>query len=339
MDKINQILVDAKNLLITSHLTPDPDAICSSLGMYDYITRTFPNISVRCLLTGNKLTAYNNLKNYNKIEWVSELTDNLQSFDTIVFVDASELSRFTDFTHKLDLTKYKTICIDHHKNQTANFNFSIIESDEPSASQIIYKYFFKDSNLLEPQIAEVFLTGILSDTGMLKFVRPDAISTFDYVKDLIRISNIDIGIIEQKYFTFSLSDWDIIQELTKNIVKVNDFKYPFIYSYLPIEYLNKYSLNLIKQGKSKFLILFGISIEGYKWSFIATPYSKNSMNLSFRSAPDNVNVRLVANQFNGGGHDLASGGEVEIMEGEESDQVSKRVVEKIKTINFDTFKM
>lgn len=336
MDTIHEILTGSSNILITSHLNPDPDAICSSLGMLDYILKTYPNKNVECLLNGTKLESYNSLKNYDRIKWVNELTDNLEKFDTIVFVDASDLTRFTDVPDKLDLSKFKTICIDHHKNAVANFNVSIVETSEPSASQIIYKYFFKGKNILDPYIAEVFLVGILSDTGMLKFVRETSLHTFDYVKELIEISDLDLGQVEQKYFTFSLTDWEIIQELTRNIVKVDDLKFPFIYSYLPMEYIHKYPANITKQGKAKFLMLFGTSIQGYSWGFVATPDDDNFMNISFRSTPGSVNVRLIANQFGGGGHDLASGGEININPGESSQEVSKRIADNIKNITIET---
>ncbi len=333
MDNINAILANAKSILVTSHLQPDPDAICSSLGMYDYILKSFPNAKTDIYLNGEKLQAYSTLKNYDDIKWIKDVSEVVNNYDTLVFTDGSHLSRFTNSEESIDLSRFKTICIDHHKNEQSNWDSVILESQEPSAAQIIYKYFFRGTNLIESNIAEVLLTGILSDTGMLRFVRPSALSTFDYVKELIEISDLDLKIIEDKYFNLTESDMDIISVLTTNITKVDDYKHPFIYSYLPMEYLNKYSLNLTKQGKSKFQMFFATSIGKYKWSFIATPNSDSVMNISLRSSPGVENVRLIGQQFGGGGHDLASGGEFPIGPGQDSAQVCLKIVEKIKGLN------
>jgi len=333
MDKIDLILRQSKNVLITSHLQPDPDAICSALGMYDYVLKEYPDLKVDCYMNGEKLEAYSGLKNYDNIKWISELADVVNNYDTLVFTDGSQTSRFTNKVDSIDLTKFKTICIDHHKNEFSKFDAMVLEPDEPSASQLIYKYFFRDSrHLVDSYVAEVLLTGILSDTGMLKFIRSNSLSTFDYVKELIEISDLDLKMIEDKYFSLTASDWDIISELIKNIVKVDNVSKPFLYSYLPIEFLDKYSLNLVKQGKSKFQMLFATSIDKYKWSFVASPSSSTKINLSFRSSPGVVNVRQLAENFGGGGHDLAAGGELSIIENEPFTNVCLKIVDKIKTL-------
>lgn len=333
MDQILEILNNAKSILVTSHLQPDPDAICSALGMYDYILKTYPDTKVDIYLNGERLEAYSALKNYDKVKWITELSSVVNDYDTLVFLDGSQITRFTKNETDIDLTKFKTICIDHHKNEASKFDATIFETEEPSAAQIVYKHFFRDRNhLVDSYVAEVLLTGILSDTGMLRFVRPTALSTFDYVKELIEISDLDLKTIEDKYFNITASDWDIISTLIKNITKVDDVAHPFIYSYLPMEYLDKYSLNLIKQGKSKFQMFFATSIDKYKWSFVSTATNAQELNLSFRASPGSVNVRLIAEQFNGGGHDLASGGKFVIEQGETVEVATLKVVDKIKTL-------
>jgi bifunctional oligoribonuclease and PAP phosphatase NrnA len=330
MDRILKILNNAQNILVTSHLQPDPDALCSALGMYDYVLKTYSNVKVDIYFTGEKLVAYSALKNYDDIKWVNDVADVVNKYDTLIFTDGSQLSRFTN--KSIDLTKFKTICIDHHKNEPSTFNATIFETNEPSASQIIYNHFFRSNkNLLDPYIAEVLLTGILSDTGMLKYVQTNALHTFDFVKELIEVSDTDLKTIEDKYFAITSTDWDIINALIQNIQKVDLAENSFIYSFLPWEYLQKYSENIIKQGKSKFQVMFATSIDKYKWSFIASPGTNKIVNLSFRSAPNSINVRKLAECFNGGGHDLASGGEV-TSNGEPIQEISLNIVNKIKTL-------
>lgn len=333
MDKIDLILRQATKVLVTSHLQPDPDAICSALGMYDYILKEYQDLTVEICLNGEKLESYTGLKNYDDIKWVNDIAEVVNNYDTIVFTDGSNLSRFTKNESSLDLTKFKTICIDHHQNETSNFDAMILEPEEPSAAQMVYKYFFRDSrHIIDPYIAEVLLVGILSDTGMLKFIRPNALSTFDYVKELIGISDLDLKMVEDKYFSLTSSDWDIITVLVKNITKVDDIEKPLLYSYLPMEYTTKYSQNLVKQGKSKFQMFFATTIDKYKWSFVASPNSESVMNLSFRSSPGVVNVREVAEGFGGGGHDLAAGGEFPIEANLPIEEVCIKIVTKIKTL-------
>lgn len=337
MDQILTILKNSNKILLTSHLQPDPDALTSMLGMYDFVLKSFPEKQADMFLTGAPLETLSGLKNFSKIQWIDELLDVINNYDTLVFTDGSELKRFTRNFSQLDLSKFQSICIDHHDNPVANFTATILEPKEPSAAQMVYKYFFKNTNLIEPYIAETLLTGILADTGMLRYVKSSSLQTFDLVKELIEISDMDLRRIEKKYFCFTEPDWEVIQELTKNIVKVEHPTHPYIYSFLPMSFLGKHPTNVIKQGKVKFLQLFGTTLQNYSWAFVATPNEESIMNISFRSSAGSVNVRLVANNFgSGGGHDLSSGGEIPIANGETSQDVCNKIVNQISTLNLTT---
>lgn len=166
MEQLNTILSSAKKVFITSHLKPDPDALGSLLGVYDYVVKKYPQVTIDAYLTGEADLTFTYLKSFNKIKWVEDVADFVSDYDTLIFVDASTISRFTDFAEKIELGKYQSICIDHHKNPPDSFTLNLSDSNKPAASQLVYELLFRNNkDLLDPGVAEVLLTGIMGDTG------------------------------------------------------------------------------------------------------------------------------------------------------------------------------
>lgn len=335
MEQLNTILSSAKKVFITSHLKPDTDAVSCLLAMHYYVSQVYPNVRADAYLSGEMTDSLNELYGFSQIKWVADISGYVNEYDTLIFVDASQLHRFTINPDKIDLTKFKSICFDHHNNEPSKFTYIVNEFNEPSCSQVLYKHLFKErSDLLNPAIGEVLLTGIMGDTGSLRYIGSKTSNTLLLVKELLDATGLQIKTIKEKYFGYSVSDWEIIAALITNTRLVSDYQHPFLYSYLPLEFLDKYSTNTIKQAKNKFLFLVSGTIKGYKWGFVATPDTLKNVNLSFRSGPDSVNVRLLAEQyFNGGGHDQTSGGEVVLSDNQTVEDLVYKMESQIKSLS------
>lgn len=339
MELLDQILKESKNLVITSHLSPDPDAICSILAISNYLINLYPNINQKCLVTGDRIDSLKDLPLIERINYVSELNDHLTNVDTLFFVDASDLKRFSVNYQNLDISKFKTICIDHHNNVTPEYDFSSIDYAEPSCTQYIYKLLYKDSNLLNKELAEIFLTGICSDTVMLRYTKQLYKETLDLTNYLCEVAGTDMFSIETKNLSLTKGHLELLGILIANIKYVDDCKYKFAYSFLDKDVYNRYSLSIIEEVKDWFLQSFAGRFRDYGFMFIAKPYSKEIINLSFRANKNSINVRLLAEQFGGGGHNHRSGAKQQVPQNVSIEDFTLEIANKIKNFNLDDFKL
>src|SRR5690606_12688521 len=121
---------------------------------------------------------------FNEIEWIRDISDIVNNYDTLIFLDGNTLNRFTNESSKIDLQKFKRICIDHHTNPPDNFDLNLSETTQSSCAQLIYKLFYRGSKFLNNEIAEILLTGMIADTGTFKYINYQKTNTFEYAKEL-----------------------------------------------------------------------------------------------------------------------------------------------------------
>jgi nanoRNase/pAp phosphatase (c-di-AMP/oligoRNAs hydrolase) len=111
---------------------------------------------------------------------------------------------------------------------------------------------------------------------------------------------------------YTKNDLDMISELNKNLI----LKDGFCYSHISEEFLNKHKMSQSEYKKAyhSWMDLFLRNIEGCPWGFVVRPSDKKNnektYEINFRAQSEVKNVREIAEQFDGGGHDLASGGRV-----------------------------
>lgn len=303
---------NAKNIVITSHISPDDDAISSVLSMYIYVTKYLkvdPK-QVRIMFTGKENTRWSYFEKFDRIVFVEDIADHLEKVDLLIMLDGSGWYRFSK---KSSISEFsgKTICIDHHPNPEDKHDLHLLVVKYVSCAEIIYKAFLEKEKI-DPRTAEVIFLGIWGDTGGLKFIRPDEVGAFTTIQKLISIGNINIQTLTSQYQKINLKTFRLISALMKNTEIVEVKGWPaFQWSYLEPKFLKYgYTDSEYKVGYSVYLDQYMRMIAGADWGFVIIPKETKECGISLRSLPESVNVRVLAEQFNGGGHDRAAGGSV-----------------------------
>jgi len=338
MDKIQQfheIISQAQNILVTSHIRPDPDAIGVALGMYAYLNKKYPQKNVAIYMTSEATDNWDFLKYADKLNWVDNIKPVLENFDTLIFLDGNSVGRFVEREpESVDLSKFKTICIDHHPNQPDPFTLDLSDITAASATELIYKLFFRsEPELLDSDIAKILMVGIMGDTGTFRYIKPANAETLVYAKELIDIGQFEIQDIDLHLSQFSEKEFELLQILIQNTKNVElPGIPPFTYSYLPMNILDKYSINAVKSASMVYKFNILRQIKGHNWGFIVTPDAADQIGISFRSTPGYPNAKVLANKFDGGGHIMAAGGKYMLKPGEKYDSVDlcEKIIETIK---------
>lgn len=158
---------NAKKILLVGHINPDGDAL-SSLGVFMEILENL-NIEYLAYCAGNKSDIFGYLPHSEKIINDKEKIGALADFDLIIILDCGSLSR-TDLAKEflaIKLTNFQTyiIEIDHHPKIDDYADLEIREPQKAATAEIIYNFLKDNKIVINKNIANCILTGILADTG------------------------------------------------------------------------------------------------------------------------------------------------------------------------------
>ncbi len=315
---------EAKNICITTHMSADEDAIASVLAVYRLISDKYPDKDIQVIYTGEANYRFRSFQNFEKIQFVSDAGNYFDKFDLLLLLDGSNYHRFTSKPDKVKDFQGKTICIDHHSSPADEFDLALIVPDIPSTAEIVYRTFAKNIPMDKP-LAEIFLLGILGDTGNFSFLKPSQTQTFLIAKRLVEEGGIEIAELQSRYRTLEPRILITLGELIKNTNYHQISDWPdFQTSFIDRDFANQNNLTdkEIAEASEIYTAFFVRSVTGFRWGFTIRPKSNGECNVSFRSLPEGVNVREVAERIGiGGGHDRAAGGtfreEGRILEAEE----------------------
>ena len=298
------------NIVITGHESADDDSLSSVIAIYHLLHTHHPEKSVRMCYSGEVDPRFNVFPNYDKVEFSEDMADILGPADLLIMVAGGDFGRFS---HQPEVLKKvpQTICIDHHASTPDSFTLSLIIPKSPACSQIVYQSFFADREI-EKSLAEIFLWGILGDTGKFAYLKPYQFETLAIAKRLLEISQIEIQAFLVRYQSISQIVLSTVKELLKNTAYVTLPNWPsFQYSFIDRSFMkaNHLTGSQISEAGHLYGSAYVRNIEGYPWGLVFSPRKDGNVNISCRSLPKCVNIRdLMERMQIGGGHDRASGG-------------------------------
>lgn len=304
-EEFNKHVSNSKKIAIISHLIPDGDAISSCLAILSYIKANYPDKDTTVFFESKPVPNYAFLQYYSQITWIENLPEHLDtSFDTVVFLDATELKRFTMYPDKFNIQSKTVIGIDHHIYVNGDFALYHNQTTVSSTSELIYLLLYKDRpDLINHRTAELILTGILTDSGFFKYISPLKANTLIVTSELIKSGGIDLELLTIKLNGFTQTEFELYSFLIKNTIffdtKING---KCVYSYLPMEVLNKYTDLEITNASNLFKVNILRMVDGFLWGFDVVPKNNSTFKVSFRSIKGAPNAALIARNFNGGGH-------------------------------------
>ena len=159
--KLQNIIDNNQSFLLSSHINPDGDSICSQLALYWYLT----SLKKDAVMYNHDPVPdkFSFLANTDKI--VNEHPQ--RSFDVFVIMDASNSGRLSlDISGKIAPV---TVNIDHHRDNAYEGELNIVDIKASATSEILYT-FFKECSINYPaNVAMALYAGILTDTGGFQF--------------------------------------------------------------------------------------------------------------------------------------------------------------------------
>lgn len=290
-------LAGKKNILITTHEHPDPDALASSIGLSYLLARMLPDAAITTSFKGrlggglNRIFAQYSLPHYEAWDQI-----HLDSFDAICLLDTQPA--FTNTPLPPDVQPIAVI--DHHpaiRGHRCSSPFVDIRRNTGASSSIIFGYFMEKDIDIPKDIAALMLYGIESDlagaAGQPGELDNVALSTLTLVADTRKLYRIRFVDLPQSYY----------------IAYFSALKNAILYDHAMISHLESIDSPEQPAVMADFLLRY----ENAQWVLV-TATSGNGLVLSLRTTCESktsagsVISRIVRHIGQGGGHPTKAGG-------------------------------
>jgi phosphoesterase RecJ-like protein len=293
-NKVLSVIQKNKTFLLSTHVNPDPDALCSELALAMFLK----NLGKKVIIV-NEAAVPQHLHFLPKSEWVKALHSKLKlSFDVAMIVDCGDLDRIGEVK---GLLKKETIIvnIDHHITNTYFGRINLV-NESASTTEILYELFKKSKEMITDDMAYHLYAGIMTDTGSFRYENTTAKT--HYIASELR--------------KYHFSSDELYRNIYEHIPLADLMGTANIISQMEILFSGKaVCLKLYKKNLAKFskefdlrdvLFKFLRMIKGLEAFVILTEIDKNNTRVNFRSS-SYVDVAKIAAHFDGGGHKRASG--------------------------------
>lgn len=306
--KFSLMLMQVHKVVIVAHVSPDGDAIGSSLGMAHFLRAMGKKAFV---IVPNAFPAFlkwmPGSKDIMIYERYKPFADKLiEEAQLVCCLDFNGLKRIDALAIPIEASKAPKVMIDHHPNPD---NFCDINISIPAASStseivlrlILAMHQFRRVSL---EAAQCIYTGMMTDTGGFTYNSNDA-ELYGFISMLIS-KGIDKDDIYRKVFhTYSESRLRLMGYVLENM-KVYDCHASLMT--LTRDEQGRYDYS---KGDSEGFVNIPLQIKGSKLScFLREDTERAIVKVSLRSVGKFSCTEMAERFFDGGGHLNASGGEV-----------------------------
>lgn len=298
---------NAKNIVITSHVSPDGDAIGSSLGLYHFLQEQGITSSVVVPNAFPQFLAW--LDDSESIVLFDKETEKAQKLleqaDLMFCLDYNETKRTANMKEVIDASNAYKVLIDHHIGDPSWPNINLSTVGASSTCELVLDFldvFSGGASALSAKTAYCLYTGLLTDTGNFQF----SATTSKVHLQAARL--IDAGVepdvvhnhINNSYDEQRLQFFGYCISKRMRILKNKKL------AYMPLSQKDMHHYN-VQTGGTEGLVNEPMKIADIDVSILLKE-DDGKVKISFRSKRD-IDISVFARTyFKGGGHRNAAGG-------------------------------
>jgi len=300
--RLLRVLEHKKNILITTHLHPDPDALGSSQALLHLLRQRLPHakvsMSIKGVIGGGVNATFARLSDLELVPWDDE---KLGDYDAYILLDTQPISAYCPLPKSIQ----PTAVIDHHRGRHRNPHgpFSDIRTEVGATSSIIFSYFMELEESISPKLGATLLFAIESDLAGAAGAPGDldnlALSSLTLIADTRMLYQMRYVDLPQSYYTSYAAALNNALYFDNAIMSHIDV----------IDSLEKPAV------MADFLLRF----DAVQWSLV-TGVHENKLIMSLRTSSKMLSAvdvirKLTRNIGEGGGHRLKAGGYIPLANG------------------------
>ena len=308
IDTAKRLIYNADHIVVTAHISPDGDAVGSTLGLYHFLMKIGKDAVV---ILPNRFPAFLNwMPGSDKIvimeEKTAETVSLMKAADLVFCVDYNSIDRINGLKPLMEQSKAKKIMIDHHPYPGDFCDVTISYPEISSASELVFRFICRMGYFQEITLegAECIYTGMMTDTG-----------GFTYNSNNPEIYTI-ISLLLTKGIDKDQLYRNVFNNYTESRIRLMGYvlfeKLRFLAdgraSLFTLTRSDLENFHYIR-GDAEGFVNLPLQVKGNKLSISLREDTETELiRVSLRSVGDFPCNRMAAEFFNGGGHANASGG-------------------------------
>ena len=309
IDHVEKWFEKAEKIVIVSHVSPDGDAIGSSLGMFHFLDTLGKTVNV---IVPNSFPAFlrwmpgaKDIVIYNKYK---EFADKLiEEADVICCLDFNVLSRIDEMGAAVKKSPARKLMIDHHLYPGDFCGITISHPEISSTSELVFRLIcylgcFED---ITKEGAECIYTGMMTDTGGFTYNSNNR-EIYSIISELLSKGIDKDEIYRNVYNTYSEARLRLMGYVLYDKMQI----FPQFHAALITLSGEEQNRFQCAKGDTEGFVNMPLSIKDVCFSvFLREDTEKQMIKISLRSVGTFPCNQVAAEFFNGGGHLNASGGE------------------------------
>ena len=316
--RAKQLIEQAQTIVIVTHISPDGDAMGSSLAMRWFLQDLGKQVSV---IVPNEFPAF--------LSWLPGAQDDV-IFDknpeaTTALLDAADLVIVTDFqepkrsgnmadwfiNNQTPNTKHHTpiIMLDHHLYPSDMADVTISYPQCASASELVYRFIHQSqitnhqSQITNNYLATCIYTGMMTDTGNFQFNSNNP-EMYEIVAELMRAGVNKDECYDKVFNQYHEGRMRLVGYCLHTKMRI----FPEHHVALIALSSNELKQFNFRSGDAEGIVNMPLQISTIYYSVFMRE-DTDKIKLSFRSQGDRPVNTFASDIFNGGGHKNAAGGE------------------------------
>lgn len=299
-----------RRFVIVCHMTPDGDALGSSLCLWHMltamgksaviITPDMPPQNLMFLPGSDKIVA----ASCHPVRSATLIT----KADVVFCLDFNDFMRIDRMRPMLEQTKALTIMIDHHLNPVGKVDILISRPEEPSTCSLLYTLAHKagwTEKWLDTDGATCCYTGMMTDTGNFSY-NSNHPHLYTIIADLVQ-KGVDKDAIYNRVMNTNTSQRLRIMGYAQYAKMELIPQHRCALITLSREELDEFSYS---KGDTESLVNVPLSIPGVVYSIYLREDEPDFVKVSMRSRGEFSVKEICETYFSGGGHHNAAGGEI-----------------------------
>lgn len=319
INRLEKLISQARRVAIVTHMKPDGDAMGSCTALYHYIGM-YGGQSVKIVL---------NDRHPGYLEFLTEAIPTsdiivyqerpveaetaIKDSDLVICLDFNAFHRADKLENALAASKADKILIDHHLNPAREaFDLTFSETDISSASELLYHILMEtsriahDATMLPPMAATALMTGMTTDTN--NFANSTYPSTLRMASALLA-SGVDRDeILSRLYNQYGENRLRVLGHMMKDLLTITEDGVAYIV--LDKQTLEHYNVH---EGDTEGFVNMPLSIAEVRMSILIKE-DDDRVRVSIRSKKGTSANTCAKLYFNGGGHENAAGGKLNMPE-------------------------
>lgn len=298
LTNIKDILLSAKKIGITFHVSPDGDAAGSVLALYN---------GLKCLNKDCYILSKEPLSDNLKFLMSSEeITGDMQApsedTDVVIVLDCGNLERanadLSNFTGTL-------LNVDHHLSNDMYGQENYVDTNASATAEIVFEllnlmgYKFSEDDEISKEIGTCIYTSLVTDTGCFRHSNV-TYKTLEIASALRKIGVNNTYIYSSLFDNKDFNRIKFVGSVISRMKLVLNDKVALIE--LPMSLGEEFGMEI---GDTSDIISYGLQIKGVEVTLLVKEV-EGGAKASLRAKND-VDVRKIAENFGGGGHTKAAG--------------------------------